>query len=316
MNWTSATTTVAAAAAVALTACGGGDGGPEGSVAIDGSSTVYPITEAVLEEFSASHRNIRVTAGAKGTGGGFARFCRGETDINDASRPITEGEEELCEENGIDYAEIPVAYDGVTITVNEENDWAQCITVEELRRIWQPESTIERWNQVREAWPDRELVLYGPDTDSGTFDYFTGTVVGEENASRSDYTASADDNVLVRGVRGDVGSLGYFGFAYYVENRDRVEALAVDDGTGCVEPTRETIESGEYAPLSRPLFIYVKESALERDAVREFVRYYLENAPTLVSDVGYVPLSGERYDELVREHLGAAGGARDSASAD
>lgn len=315
MNWKSATATIAAGAAIALTACGGGDGGPEGNVAIDGSSTVYPITEAVLEEFSAANRNIRVTAGAKGTGGGFARFCRGETDINDASRPITEGEQELCEENGIDYVEIPVAYDGVTVAVNSENDWAQCITVEELRRIWQPESTIQQWSQVRDEWPERELVLYGPDTDSGTFDYFTETVVGEEAASRSDYTASADDNVLVRGVRGDVGSLGYFGFAYYIENRDELRALAVDGGSGCVEPTRETIESGEYSPLARPLFIYVKQSALQRAAVEQFVRYYLENAPILVPDVGYVPLSEERYRKIIEEHLGSAGAGPDSAGA-
>ena len=315
MNWKSATATIAAGAAIALTACGGGDGGPEGSVAIDGSSTVYPITEAVLEEFSAANRNTRVTAGAKGTGGGFARFCRGETDINDASRPITEGEQELCEENGVDYVEIPVAYDGVTVAVNSENDWAQCITVEELRRIWQPESTIQQWSQVRDEWPERELVLYGPDTDSGTFDYFTETVVGEEAASRSDYTASADDNVLVRGVRGDVGSLGYFGFAYYIENQDELRALAVDGGSGCVEPTRETIESGEYAPMARPLFIYVKQSALQRPAVEQFVRYYLDNAPTLVPDVGYVPLSEERYRKIMQEHLGSAGAGQESAGA-
>ncbi|MDP2498678.1 MAG: PstS family phosphate ABC transporter substrate-binding protein [Candidatus Palauibacterales bacterium] len=315
MNWKSATATIAAGAAIALTACGGGDGGPEGNVAIDGSSTVYPITEAVLEEFSAANRNIRVTAGAKGTGGGFARFCRGETDINDASRPITEGEQELCEENGVDYVEIPVAYDGVTVAVNSENDWAQCITVEELRRIWQPESTIQQWSQVRDEWPERELVLYGPDTDSGTFDYFTETVVGEEAASRSDYTASADDNVLVRGVRGDVGSLGYFGFAYYIENQDELRALAVDGGSGCVEPTRETIESGKYAPMARPLFIYVKQSALQRPAVEQFVRYYLDNAPTLVPDVGYVPLSEERYRKIMQEHLGSAGAGQESAGA-
>ena len=315
MNWKSATATIAAGAAIALTACGGGDGGPEGNVAIDGSSTVYPITEAVLEEFSAANRNIRVTAGAKGTGGGFARFCRGETDINDASRPITEGEQELCEENGVDYVEIPVAFDGVTVAVNSENDWAQCITVEELRRIWQPESTIQQWSQVRDEWPERELVLYGPDTDSGTFDYFTETVVGEEAASRSDYTASADDNVLVRGVRGDVGSLGYFGFAYYIENQDELRALAVDGGSGCVEPTRETIESGKYAPMARPLFIYVKQSALQRPAVEQFVRYYLDNAPTLVPDVGYVPLSEERYRKIMQEHLGSAGAGQESAGA-
>ncbi|MFB6240183.1 MAG: PstS family phosphate ABC transporter substrate-binding protein [Gemmatimonadota bacterium] len=302
-------TTMATAAALALTACGGGDGGgggPEGRVTVDGSSTVYPITEAVMEEFLTSTRGIRVTAGSKGTGGGFARFCSGETDINDASRPITEEERKRCEKNGIDYVAIPIAYDGITIAVNPKNDWAQCITMEELRRVWKPESTIQRWSQVRDSWPDRELVLYGPDTDSGTFDYFTEAVVGEENASRSDYTSSADDNVLVRGVRGDVGSMGYFGFAYYISNQEQVKALAVDAGSGCVEPTRETIESGDY-PLSRPLFIYVKEASLKDDAVRQFVRFYLNSATKLVPDVGYVPLSAERYDKLIREHLGGSG---------
>ncbi len=254
-----------------------------------------------------------MTVGSSGTGGGFKRFCAGQTDVNDASRPITDLERERCAENGVEYVEIPVASDGVTVAVNPENDWAQCITTEELRRIWQPESTIERWSQVRDEWPDREMVLYGPDTDSGTFDYFTETVVGEENASRSDYTASADDNVLVRGVGGDVASLGYFGFAYYIENEEQVRALAVDGGSGCVEPTRETVESGEYAPLSRPLFIYVKRSALQRDAVRQFVRFYLESARELVPEVGYVPLPQERYDELASEVLGSSGGGQGDA---
>lgn len=313
MTGRTVTATLAALAALALTACGGGEGGPQGRVIVDGSSTVYPITEAVMEEFLASTQNLRVTAGSKGTGGGFARFCAGETDINDASRPITEEERTRCEENGIDYVEIPIAYDGVTVTVNQENDWAQCVTTEELRRIWQPESTIQRWSQVRDAWPDREMVLYGPDTDSGTFDYFTEAVVGEENASRSDYTSSADDNVLVRGVRGDEGSLGYFGFAYYVANQEQVKALAVDAGSGCVEPSRETIESGDY-PLSRPLFIYVKQSSLQDEAVRQFVRFYLDSATKLVPDVGYVPLSAERYDELAREHLGGSGSSSSGSS--
>lgn len=308
MDWKSTTTAVAAAAGLALMACGGGDGGEQARVALDGSSTVYPVSEAVAEEFQRANRDIRVTVGSSGTGGGFQQFCAGETDINDASRPITELEQKRCAENGIEYVEIPIAFDGLTVAVNPENDWARCITVEELRRIWQPESTIERWSQVRDEWPDRELLLYGPDTDSGTFDYFTETVVGEENASRSDYTASADDNVLVRGVSGDVSSLGYFGFAYYIENQDQVRALAVDDGSGCVEPTRETIESGEYSPLSRPLFIYVTRSALQRDAVQQFVRFYLSNATELVPQVGYVPLSQERYDKLTQEHLDSSGG--------
>ena len=316
MNWKSATAAVAAGAAIALTACGGGDGGPQGNVAIDGSSTVYPVTEAVAEEFQRANRGIRVTVGVSGTGGGFKRFCAGETDISDASRPITEGEQKVCEKNGISYVEIPVAYDGLTVAVNPENDWAQCITVEELQRVWQPESTIQNWSQIRDEWPDRELVLYGPDTDSGTFDYFTEVIVGEENASRSDYTASADDNVLVRGVRGDVASMGYFGFAYYIENQEQVRALAVDDGSGCTMPTRETIESGEYAPLSRPLFVYVKESALERDEVRQFVRFYLENATELVPQVGYVPLAEERYDSIIQADVGTADSGQTASDAD
>ncbi len=315
MEWKSTTTAVAAAAGLALMACGGGDGGQQARVALDGSSTVYPVSEAVAEEFQRANRDIRVTVGSSGTGGGFQQFCAGETDINDASRPITELEQKRCAENGIEYVEIPIAFDGLTVAVNPENDWARCITVEELRRIWQPESTIDRWSQVRDEWPDRALVLYGPDTDSGTFDYFTETIVGEENASRSDYTASADDNVLVRGVSGDVSSLGYFGFAYYIENQEQVRALGIDDGSGCVEPTRETVESGEYSPLSRPLFIYVTRSALQRDAVQQFVRFYLSSATELVPQVGYVPLSQERYDRLIEEHLGSSGDGQESTGA-
>lgn len=277
----------------------GGEAGLSGMVAIDGSSTVFPISEAMAEEFQIANPGVRVTVGISGTGGGFKKFCGGETDISDASRPIKQSEMDLCAENGIEAIEIPVAWDGVTVVRNPANDWATCMTVDELARLWQPGSTIERWNQIRPDWPDEEIVLYGPDTDSGTFDYFTDAIVGEEDASRDDYTASADDNVLVVGVEGDAGSIGYFGFAYYEESSDRLGAVAVDNGNGCVGPSRETIENGTYAPLSRPMFIYVKPDALAKPQVRAFVDFYLNNATLLVPEVGYVPLASEKYEELL-----------------
>ena len=291
--------------AAALSAgCGGGadageEGGLSGMVTLDGSSTVFPISEAMAEEFQIANRGVRVTVGISGTGGGFKKFCAGETDISDASRPIKQTERELCAENGIEPLEIPVAWDGLTVVINPENDWAACMTVDELKRVWQPGSTVTRWSDVRDGWPDAEMKLYGPGTDSGTFDYFTEAIVGEEDASRADYTASEDDNVLVVGVEGDVEALGYFGFAYYEENQERLNSVAIDNGDGCVAPTRETIESGEYAPLSRPMFIYVSSAALERPEVRAFVDFYLTNATALVPEVGYVPLSSGRYGELV-----------------
>jgi phosphate transport system substrate-binding protein len=295
-----------ALAPVAVLACGGGEGAGEeagltGSVAVDGSSTVYPITEAVAEEFQIANPGVRVTVGISGTGGGFKKFCAGETDISDASRPIKESELEACRAAGIEPIEIPVAWDGLTVVANLENDWAECMTVDELRRLWQPGSTVQRWNQIRADWPDEEVVLYGPDTDSGTFDYFTEAIVGEEDASRSDYTASADDNVLVVGVEGDGGALGYFGFAYFDENQDKLRAIAVDGGEGCVAPTMATIESGEYQPLSRPMFIYVRQDALERPELAAFVRFYLDNAAVLTPEVGYVPLAAERYAESLAQ---------------
>jgi phosphate transport system substrate-binding protein len=287
-----------------LAACGGGeqaangDDGLSGMVTIDGSSTVFPISEAMAEEFQIANPGVRVTVGISGTGGGFKKFCGGETDISDASREIKETEIELCRENGIEPIEIPVSWDGLTVVRNPANDWAACMTVDELKRVWQPGSSITRWNEVRSTWPDEEIKLYGPDTDSGTFDYFTEAIVGEEDASRDDYTASADDNVLVVGVQGDEGSLGYFGFAYYEESADVISAVAVDNGDGCVLPSRESIETGRYAPLSRPMYIYTKAQALAKPQVRAFIEFYLENATTLVPEVGYVPLSTERYTEL------------------
>lgn len=278
-------------------ACAGGDGGGSGSVSIDGSSTVYPISQAMAEEFQIE-TGVRVTVGISGTGGGFQKFCNGETDISDASRPIRESETEACAAEGIEAIELTVAWDGLTVVANPENDWAECMTVDELRRLWQPGSTIQRWSEIRSEWPDQEIILYGPDTDSGTFDYFTEAIVGEEDASRADYTASADDNVLIVGVQGDGGSLGYFGYAYFVENADKIRAIGVDGGNGCVLPSRATVESGEYAPLSRPLYIYVRSDALTRPEVTAFIDFYMENAPALVPETGYVPLTAEQYSEM------------------
>lgn len=284
-----------------LSACGGEQGrieqesGLSGAVRIDGSSTVFPITEAVAEEFQKEHRTVRVTVGISGSGGGFKKFCAGETDISDASRQIKEVELEMCQANGIDPIEIVVGYDGLSVVVNPENDFVDCLSVDELKRIWEPGSTVTTWRDVRPDWPAEEIVLYGPGTDSGTFDYFTEAIVGEEDASRPDFTASEDDNVLVQGVTGDRYSLGYFGYAYYAENTDKLKLVAVDGGAGCVAPNAETVQSGEYTPLSRPLFIYVKHDALARPEVKAFVRYYLTHASELVPQVGYVALSADRY---------------------
>jgi len=282
-------------------ACGGGGDSAAGerltgTVLIDGSSTVFPIAEAMAEEFGIAHEGrVRAPVGSSGTGGGFKKFCAGETDISNASRPISEEEKALCRENGIEPIELPVAWDGLTVVKNPANDWAACMTVEELRRVWQPGSTITRWSEVRDGWPDTEIKLYGADTDSGTFDYFTEAIMGEGGASRDDYTASADDNVLVVGVAGDESSLGYFGFAYYIENTDRLDAVEIDGGAGCVAPTRVTIEDGSYTPLSRPMFIYAKAESLERPVVAEFLRFWMENSAALVPEVGYVPLSEAEY---------------------
>ncbi len=295
------------ALAVLVAACSGDRGQIEqgssltGAVRIDGSSTVYPVTEAVAEEFQIENRGVRVTVGISGTGGGFKKFCAGETDISDASRPIKDTERELCAEAGIDPIQVTVAYDGLAVMVNPENDFAGCMTVAELKRIWEPGSTVTTWRDVRSEWPDEEIKLYGPGTDSGTFDYFTEAIVGEEHASRPDFTASEDDNVLVQGIAGDRYSLGYFGYAYYAENTDKLKLVGVDGGAGCVTPTPETVQSGEYAPLSRPLFIYLKQTALERPEVAAFVEYYMTNAGLLVPQVGYVALDAADYQAVLAE---------------
>ncbi|HWK89253.1 MAG TPA: PstS family phosphate ABC transporter substrate-binding protein [Longimicrobium sp.] len=286
-----------------LAACGGGGdekGGPGGAdlsgrITADGSSTVFPVTEAVAEEFmTETGGGVQVTVATSGTGGGFKRFCSGETDISNASRPIKDSEKQQCAAAGVEFVELPVALDGLAVLVNPANTFVPCLTTAELKRIWEPESTVRTWAQVRPGFPDRPLKLYGPGTNSGTFDYFTEAVVGKEDASRSDYTASEDDNVLVQGVSGDADALGYFGYAYFAENRARLKAIPVDAGKGCVEPNAQTIESGQYAPLSRPLLIYVKKASLARPEVRRFVEFYLQSAPELATEVGYIPLSAAR----------------------
>ncbi|HXG42404.1 MAG TPA: PstS family phosphate ABC transporter substrate-binding protein [Dehalococcoidia bacterium] len=290
---------------VALVAACGSQGDSSrlsGRIIVDGSSTVFPISEAVAEEFRREEPGVEVVVGISGTGGGFQKFCNGETDISDASRPIRQQEIDACRNNGIDFIELPVAFDALSVVVNPANDWVDCITVAELKKMWEPaaQGTITRWSQVNPAWPDRPLRLYGAGTDSGTFDYFTEAIVGKEDASRGDYTASEDDNVLVQGVAGDPNALGYFGLAYYLENRSRLKALKVDGGQGCVEPSVENVINGTYRPLSRPLFIYVSARSAERPEVQAFVDFYLETAADLAREVGYVPLPSTAYD-LVRE---------------
>lgn len=266
-----------------------------GTVSLDGSSTVFPISEAVAEEFLAEQPRVRVTVGVSGTGGGFKKFLAGEIDVNDASRPIKMSEVTKANELGIEYIELPIAYDGLSVVVNKKNTWVDHLTVAELTKIWQPGSSVKVWSDVRVGWPDMEIRLYGPGTDSGTFDYFTETINGKSGASRPDYTANEDDNALVRGISGDEGSLGYFGYAYYAANKDKLRIVPIDGGKGPVAPTEMTINNGDYAPLSRPIFIYVREHALDRKAVRAFVDFYIESAPMLASEVGYISLPAAVY---------------------
>jgi phosphate transport system substrate-binding protein len=266
-------------------------------VQVDGSSTVAPISEAVAEEFQLEHPEVRVTVGIAGTGGGFQRFCSGETDISDASRPISEEEKQACATAEIEYLELPVAWDGLTVVVNPANDFVDCLTVEELRRIWQPNSRVATWRDVRSEFPAQPVKLYGAGTDSGTFDYFTEAIVGETGASRTDYQASEDDNVLVQGVAGDQYALGYFGHAYATQNADKVKTIAVDGGAGCVAPTDETIADKTYTPLSRELFIYVARGALSQPQIAEFVRFYMQNAEALVPSTGYLALGAAEYQQ-------------------
>ncbi|MBI3322467.1 MAG: PstS family phosphate ABC transporter substrate-binding protein [Candidatus Omnitrophica bacterium] len=276
--------------------------GMKGKVAADGSSTVYPITEAVAEEFQKDNPGVRVTVGISGTGGGFKRFSRGETDISDASRPIKSSEAEAAAKNKVEYIELPVAFDGLAVMVNPQNTWCGSMTTAELKKLWEPaaQGKITRWSQVRAGWPDEEIHLFGPGPDSGTFDYFTEAINGKSLASRGDFTASEDDNVLVQGIAGDRLALGYFGLAYYEHNKDRLKRVAIDDenpsnGSGPILPTTQTVESGTYQPLARPIFIYVNKKAADRPEVEAFVKFYMENAAQLSQEVGYISLPGEVY---------------------
>ena len=283
------------------TGCGAGDDGTR-LIAIDGSSTVFPITEAVAEEFQLASPGARVTVGISGTGGGFSKFCAGEIDISDASRPITPVEIEACAAAGIEFVELAVAYDGISVVVNPDNDWVDTLTVEDLKRMWEPaaQGTVLRWEQVKTAWPGTELHLFGPGADSGTFDYFTEAIVGTEGASRGDFTSSEDDNVLVQGIATDPLALGFFGYAYYEQNRDRLRLIRIDDendanGAGPIAASPETVRDGTYQPLSRPIFIYVSTNSLDRPDVQAFVEFYLTEGADLVREVGYVPLSPHEY---------------------
>jgi len=267
-------------------------------IQIDGSSTVFPITEAVSEEFQKAKKGaVKVTVGIAGTGGGFKKFCRGETDISDASRPILKAEMETCKQSGVQYIELPIAYDALTVIVNPKNDWVKSLTVPDLKKMWEPgaQGKVTSWNQVRSEWPNSPLKLFGPGADSGTFDYFTEAVVGKAKSSRGDFTASEDDNVLVQGVANDRNALGYFGFAYYIENQKKLRAVPIDGGKGPVLPSAKTVEDGTYQPLSRPIFIYVSKKSLDKPEVREYVEFYLKNAPSLVKQVKYVALPSSAY---------------------
>ena len=302
-----------AAAALALAACGSGndpqntaaaDGGGDttaalsGQIVVDGSSTVFPLTSAAAELFQQENPGVQVSVGQSGTGGGFEKFCAGETDISDASRQIEEDEIAACEQNGVTQDEFSIANDGLTVVVNADNDWVTCLTVDQLKAIWEPDSKVNNWTQVDPSFPDEPLTLAGPGTDSGTFDYFTDAINGEEGASRTDYQASEDDNVIVQAVQGSPGALGYLGYTYYEQNADTLKALEVDNGSGCVAPTPETVQDGSYAPLGRQLYIYPSAEALERPEVKAFVSFYIENIDKIVEAAGFIGLNDEQKATL------------------
>jgi phosphate transport system substrate-binding protein len=296
---------------------GGGGGGEElrGRIVGDGSSTVFPVTEAVAEEFRAENPEVDITVGTSGTGGGFEKFCNDETDIQNASRPIEDDEKQACSSKGVEYTELTVARDGLAVVVSRENDFAKCLTTAELRRVWEPGSKVNNWKDVKAGFPDRPLNLFGPGTDSGTFDYFTDVINGEEGASRTDYTPSEDDNVLVQGVEGDEGAMAYFGYAYYKENSDKLNLVGVDSGGGCIMPSDQTVQNGTYKPLSRPLLVYSKQSSLSRPEVRAFIDFYLDNVNDLLVDVGYTPLAeGDLQTEKAKFEEAVGGGASPGAT--
>jgi phosphate transport system substrate-binding protein len=296
--------------------CGGDDdegadagGGEElsGRIEIDGSSTVGPFTSRAAERFQQEESGVQITVGVSGTGGGFERFCAGETDMSNASRPIDEDEVSDCEQKGVEYVEFQVANDALTVVVNKDNDWATCLTVDELKKIWEPGSKVDNWSEVKADFPDEKLTLFGAGTDSGTFDYFTDAIVGEEGASRSDYSASENDNVTVQGVSGQEGGMGYFGFSYYEENQDTLKALEIDGGDGCVAPSVETAQDGSYKPLARPLFVYAKTESFQKPEVQAFVQYTLDNAIEIAEEADFVPLTEEQVQKA-QDDFEAAGG--------
>ncbi len=289
--------------ALATVACGGGDNGGatasglSGTIESDGSSTVAPITQAMAEEFRRANTGVSLPVGTSGTGGGFKRFCAGEIPISNASRPIKDTEIALCAQNKVEYVAFTVATDGMAIVVNPKNTTVPCMTVAQLKAVWEPNSAVRNWSQAVPGHESKEMKLYGPGTNSGTFDYFTEVIVGKQGESRSDYNASEDDNTLVQGVEGDEGALGYFGYAYFEQNQSRLKAVAVDGGAGCVIPSAATIKDGTYTPLSRPLFIYVAKQAMQRPEIQAFLKFYMENAAELVPQVGYVPLDAAEYQK-------------------
>jgi phosphate transport system substrate-binding protein len=283
------------AASTTAATTGGGSQSLSGRIEVDGSSTVGPFVTAGAEEFQGQNPDVQVTVGISGTGGGFERFCAGETDISDASRPIKEDEEvPVCQKNGIEYTELQVANDGIAVVVNKENDWAKCLTVEQLNKIWGPDSKVDNWNQVDSSFPDQKMTLAGPGTDSGTFDFFTAQINGEEDASRTDYQATEDDNVIVQAIEGDKGGLGYFGLSYFEQNQESINDVEVDGGDGCVAPSTESVQDGSYTPLSRPLFIYVKNTSLQKPEVKAFVQYLLDNGDTIAQNALFVPMTDEQ----------------------
>jgi phosphate transport system substrate-binding protein len=324
---TKITLTLIAALAFAVAGCGGDDDDEEeaggtgtgaepaelsGRIQADGSSTVGPFTTRAAERFQQENSGVQVTVGVSGTGGGFERFCRGETDLSNASRPIDEEEQAICEQQGIEFVEFQVANDALTVVVNPENDWATCLTVDQLNAVWEPGSKINNWSQIPDGdFPDQQLRLFGAGTDSGTFDYFTDVINGEEGASRSDYSATEDDNITVQGVSGDRGAMGYFGFSYFEENQDTLKALEVDGGDGCVAPSVETAQDGSYKPLSRPLFVYAKTESFQKPEVAAFIQYTLDNAVEIAEESQFVPLTDEQVAEqqAAFEEAQAGGGA-------
>jgi phosphate transport system substrate-binding protein len=304
-----------------LAACGGGRGDDEaggetttaaggssdlsGRIQADGSSTVGPFTTAAAERFQNQNPDVQITVGVSGTGGGFERFCRGETDLSNASRAIKDDEIPLCEQNGVEYVEFQVANDALTVVVNPENDWATCLTVEQLNKVWEPGSKVNNWNQVDPSFPDQRLKLFGAGTDSGTFDYFTGEINGEEGASRSDYSATEDDNVTVQGVSGDKGALGYFGFSYFEENQDSLKALEIDGGDGCIAASVENAQNGTYKPLARPLYVYAKTESFSRPEVAAFVKFVIDNETEIAEAAKFVPLTDEQISKANEDYEAA-----------